>query len=165
MRRVTASLHFSSWAKSPHLAAIFSRDLLLSLCSCAVDVSLFVVGVAMGVDIVPATFIARGSSAVFNFLGCRHLVFRTGGRGRLFREGVAYFLLALAIASVSAYLVKYLDERTGLGPTVCKLMVDGFLFGVAFVVKRFSVFSVSADPSEAKRAVARRRSDLADSSG
>ena len=140
MSRLISLERISSWARSHALPAVFSRDVLLSLCSCALDVMLFVVGVAAGIGIVSATFLARACSAAFNFLGCRHLVFRASSRGRLIKEAFAYLLLAVALSVASAYLVNGLYSHTRLGTTLSKLMVDGFLFGVAFVAKRLFVF-------------------------
>lgn len=140
MQRLTSLDRMSSWARSHALPAVFSRDVLLSLCSCALDVMLFVIGVAAGIGIVSATLLARACSATFNFLGCRHLVFRASSQGRLVREVIAYLLLAMALSLASAYLVDGLHTHAGLGTTLCKLLADGFLFGVAFVAKRLFVF-------------------------
>ena len=143
MSRLISLTRMSSWARSHALPAVFSRDVLLSLCSCAVDIAIFVIGVAVGLGIVPATFLARGCSAALNFLGCRYLVFRTSSRRRVLREAFAYLLLALMLAVASAYLVRSLYAHIGMSAAACKLFADGFLFGIAFVVKRFSVFRAS----------------------
>ena len=140
MSRLISLKCVSMWARSHALPAVFSRDVLLSLCSCALDVGLFAAGVAAGIGMVPATFLARACSAVFNFLGCRHVVFRASSQGRLVRQAVAYLPLAVALSAASAFLVDVLYAHTGLRPILCKLLTDGFLFGVAFLAKRFVVF-------------------------
>lgn len=140
MSRLISLKCMSMWARSHALPAVFSRDVLLSLCSCALDVGLFAAGVAAGIGIVPATFLARACSAAFNFLGCRHVVFRASSQGRLVRQAVAYLPLAVALSAASAFLVDVLYAHTGLRPILCKLLTDGFLFGIAFVAKRFVVF-------------------------
>jgi putative flippase GtrA len=128
------------WFKSRALAAVFSRDVLLSLASSALDVGLFLVCSSMGLQIAAATFWARGFSAVFNFVGCKYLVFRPTSRREIVREILSYAMLALLLVMASAWLVRTLREQTGMALTMCKLVADGGLYGIAFLIKQLAIF-------------------------
>lgn len=128
------------WFKSRALAAVFSRDLLLSLASSGLDVGLFLLCCSMGLDIAAATFWARGFSVVFNFVGCKYLVFCRTSRQEIVREILSYAVLALLLVMASAWLVRTLREQTGMALAMCKLVADGGLYGVAFLIKQLAIF-------------------------
>ncbi len=128
------------WFKSRALAAVFSRDLLLSLASSALDVGLFLLCSSMGLEIAAATFWARGFSAIFNFVGCKYLVFRRTSRREIVREILSYAVLALLLVMASAWLVRILREQMGIPLAMCKLVADGGLYGIAFLIKQLAIF-------------------------
>ena len=147
------------WLSSVALSAVFSRDVLLSLASALLDIALFALAIAFGLKIMMATFLARIASAVFNFLGSKHLVFRSVSQHRVAREAVSYGVLALVLVCLSAWLVRELHGHSHLQPALCKLLIDGGLFILAFSVKRFAVFRPR---SPASRSAALPRPSLSD---
>lgn len=135
------SSHFKPILDSLRVYSVFSRYLLTSSISFALDFVLFYLLFIVGVGVFGSTIVARTCSAVFNFLGNKYLVFASRGNTRSFLvEASGYLALAGVVAVLSASLVALLYEYSPLHVLLIKIIVDIFLFFVSYFCQKVFVF-------------------------
>lgn len=136
------SSHFQPIRSSLQVYKVFLRFALSGLASFGLDMALFALFIWLWKDdapemyIVLATILARVLSASFNYVINRKKVFQKGDE----RSFVKYMILAALIMALSAGLVHGMFFITGTGEMIIKVVVDGLLFLVGFVIQREWVF-------------------------
>lgn len=136
------SSHFRPILDSIRVYSVFSRYLLTSSVSFAVDFVLFYMFFLAGVGVFGSTIVARACSATFNFWGNKYLVFGSRGKVRsTMIEAAGYTALAGFIAVISAFFVEVLHNYSPLHVLLIKIVVDVFLFFVSYLVQKGVVFS------------------------
>ena len=132
--------HFRPIVDSIGIYWAFLRFSLSSLVAFLLDIAIFFVLHRHTGDILLSTYAARVTSASFNFLVNRRLVFRSGGGRTFIRDGAAYAALAIALATASGVGVHAAWRFTGWPPALVKIGVDAGLFFVSFAIQRRVVF-------------------------
>jgi glycosyltransferase involved in cell wall biosynthesis len=145
-----AGTHFRPIADSFKIIALFGKFAGVSLLSAVFDNLLFALfrQFFWGVTISYAG--ARLISSVFNFTVNRKFVFKSADK--LLLAAVKYFSLALVIFVLSDKLLEFalhaIDPDSDLpvfAETGVKLVCDGLLFALSFVVQRFFIFGKRAE--------------------
>ena len=132
--------HFRPIVDSIGIYWAFLRFSLSSLVAFLLDIAIFFVLHRHTGDILLSTYAARVTSASFNFLVNRRLVFRSSGGRTFIRDGAAYAALAIALATASGVGVHAAWRFTGWPPALVKIGVDAGLFFVSFAIQRRVVF-------------------------
>ena len=138
------SSHFRPLVDSVKIYRLFLRYLFASLSSFLVDIALFSCGVFFLRELSPAYYIvistvgARVLSSVYNFCVNRKGVFKS--KENWVKTAVKYYILAIIQMLVSAIGVWGLCEVLPVHETVVKILVDGILFVISFLVQREWVF-------------------------
>lgn len=92
-------------------------------------------------QIAAATWTARVISASVNYMWNRKWVFRkTGAAAGMKESACRYLALCAAIAVLSAMSVFQLSELTGMEPAAAKILCDGCLFFLSYLVQKKWVF-------------------------
>lgn len=137
------SSHFRPLVDSLRIYFVLMRFICASKVSFVLDIVLFSLFVLLGAGIIEATYSARIFSGIFNFIVNKYIVFRDYYLRRLLVESLCYIVLAVFIATASAYSVYFLDSRSNLPVVVLKILVDTILFFVSFLVQRYFIFYAS----------------------
>ncbi|HEY3698493.1 MAG TPA: glycosyltransferase [Spongiibacteraceae bacterium] len=138
-----ASSHFRPIIDSMRIYWLLFRDIFVGLTSFLIDIVIFSSLLAFNTAIFESTYIARMCSGIFNFFCCKYLVFRSPTSDSIAVEAIKYVLLAATLAVVSAHLVGRIVEMVALKPTSTKILVDGTLYFVSFLIRKYFVFSPS----------------------
>jgi glycosyltransferase involved in cell wall biosynthesis len=136
------SSHFRPLIDSMKIYFIFGRFLLNSVSSFLVDILAFSILYGLTLNIYTSTYTARAISASVNFLINKYFVFKSSGAEGFHYEALGYGVLALVIATLSAYFVSLLNEHTTLQILKIKILVDVSLFCFSFLSQRI-LFSKS----------------------
>ncbi len=138
--------HFNPLLDSLRIYAVFSKFILSSVLSWAVDIGLFaflfwlwrLFDLREDIGIVVCAYIARAISAFVNYSVNKHRVFKSGdlGHGTLLR----YAALCVCQITVSAFATKWLVSLFTLNATPIKIVVDILLFIISFRIQRGWVF-------------------------
>jgi len=139
-----ASSHFRPLIDSIRIYLVFARYLLVSLYSFILDISLFAILHFLTGNIIGSTYVARVFSGSFNFYFNKHSVFRSHDKSNYLREALSYIALAIAVATLSGVFVNQLFQITNWHPAIVKIVVDGGLFFLSFIVQRLMVFPEKA---------------------
>ncbi|MBR6594330.1 MAG: bifunctional glycosyltransferase family 2/GtrA family protein [Clostridia bacterium] len=116
------------------------KHILASVICTAFDYMLYLAMLAW-LPILPASaayLIARGISVILNYQLSKRMVFK-GARSD-WRTTVAYFMLALCMASTGSMLIMIGTDYLGWNEGITKLPVDVVLFFVNFVVQKHVIF-------------------------
>lgn len=132
--------HFRPILDSIRIYWVFVRYTIVSISSFALDIGLFTLLYYYSDYIIGSTYVSRMVSGTFNFLANKHAVFQSGEKQRYPRELLQYVGLAVFIATVSGVLVQKLVVLTAWQAPIVKIIVDGALFVVNFLVQRFLIF-------------------------
>lgn len=133
-----ASSHFRPFQDGMKIYSVlfgsFPKYLLSSVLSYVVDYSLFSILYywVLG-QTVPSQVAARLVSAVFNFTVNKFYVFK--GSGKKYNL-LSYTVLAAAVLAVSAGALHLLVDICGLPAFAVKLLVDGILYGMNYLVQK-----------------------------
>ncbi len=136
------SSHFNPIKDSIRIYAVFLKFAFSSALSFILDIALFALfvmilnGIFVESYIIIATVIARVLSALFNYTVNRKMVFKSTSSHTL----VKYFTLAVAQMLASAGCVFLIYEAIGFGEVGIKIVVDGVLFLISYVIQREWVF-------------------------
>ncbi len=138
--------HFNPLKDSLRIYAVFSKFILSSAASFAIDICLFTLfswlftdlGIKKETAIVVAAYGARALSALCNYTINRNRVFhtKTDGTGSIVR----YALLCVAQITLSAAATAGLYGLLRWNETLLKFLVDVFLFIISFQIQRNWVF-------------------------
>lgn len=135
-----ATSHFRPIADSMRIYWILFRDIIVAIASFLIDIGLFSGFISLGLGIIESTYAARIFSGIFNFFGCKHWVFRQHASRSLAPEAIKYILLAIGVALVSAHAVQGIANIAATDLTLIKIFVDGSLYFLSFLVRRYFVF-------------------------
>jgi len=135
-----ASSHFRPLIDSIRIYLVFARYLLVSLYSFILDISIFAVLHYLTGNIIGSTYAARVVSGSFNFYYNKHSVFRSHNKQGYLREALGYIALAIIVATLSGIFVNQLFQLTHWHPAIVKIIVDGSLFFLSFIVQRMLIF-------------------------
>ncbi|WP_339148077.1 MULTISPECIES: bifunctional glycosyltransferase family 2/GtrA family protein [unclassified Sutcliffiella] len=136
------SSHFNPIKDSIRIYAVFLKFAFSSALSFILDIALFALfvmilnGIFIESYIIIATVIARVLSALFNYTVNRKVVFKSTSSHTL----IKYFALAVAQMLASAGGVFLIYEAIGFGEVGIKVIVDGILFLISYVIQREWVF-------------------------
>jgi dolichol-phosphate mannosyltransferase len=142
-----ASSHFRPIIDSLRIYLVFIRYMMVSICSFALDISLFTGLYYLSGQIVASTYAARLASGSFNFYFNKHAVFGSHDKNNYLHESLGYIALAILIATLSATAVNWLTKTTGWHAPFLKIIVDTLLFLVTFFAQRFFIFKPKAGTS------------------
>ncbi len=136
--------HFKVIQDSARIYLVFIRFLLASILSAAIDfVVFFVVQYATG-HVLASMALARLTAGSINFFISRNFTFES--RGPIFSEFVKYWSLVIFYLFVSYSLVSTLASQVGMNVFVGKLVAEGTLFVLSFLIQRTYVFNSSNVP-------------------
>lgn len=133
------SSHFNPVVDSVRIYYIFMRFALSSMLSYVIDLSLFIVLHSLTQTIFVSLLIARLVSSSFNFYQNKFMVYRSHDMALFKREATSYVLLSIVIFILSYFLITLLVHH-GVGVIIAKVVVDGFLFLLNFLLQRHLVF-------------------------
>lgn len=136
--------HFNPILDSIRIYSVFFKYIMSSLSSAALDITLFAILVNMLNSILPknyilvSTILARLVSISFNYRINSDKVFNK----KNIKQGSFYRYITLAIIQmlISAFLVLFFSQSLQWNTTLIKILVDGFLFFISFVIQRELVF-------------------------
>ena len=134
------SSHFRPVRDSLGVYLVFLRFSMISLTSFGIDIVMFTILHYFSGAIFFSTYAARFSSGLVNFLTNRRYVFRAESRAPIWRHLTGYVLLAVGIATASAFLVKTLSTSFNGAPALFKIAIDPCLFFISFAVQRYVIF-------------------------
>ncbi len=137
-----ASSHFNPLLDSMRIYFVLLRFAAISTCSAVVDNVVFAALFASTGHIVLSQVVARIAAMMLNFLLVRRMVFHSRGNGR--REFLGYVALVALSGSASYGLIRLLHSQLGIGVIRAKLLAEGALFLVNFLVQRDVVFAAQA---------------------
>jgi putative flippase GtrA len=136
------SSHFNPIRDSIRIYSVFLKFAFSSALSFGLDILLFALfvmilnGIFVESYIIIATIIARVLSALFNFTVNRKVVFKSTTPHAMKK----YFTLAVGQMLASAAGVYLLYAAIGFGEVGIKIVVDGILFLLSYVIQREWVF-------------------------
>ncbi|MCG1021535.1 bifunctional glycosyltransferase family 2/GtrA family protein [Sutcliffiella horikoshii] len=136
------SSHFKPIRDSVRIYTVFLKFILSSVLSFGVDILLFALfimmlnGIFVESYILLATIVSRVLSSLFNYTLNRKVVFQSHSSHAL----IKYFSLSVAQMLASAGGVYIFFELIGFGEVGIKVVVDGLLFLVSYVIQREWVF-------------------------
>ncbi|AMC93013.1 hypothetical protein AOC36_03145 [Erysipelothrix larvae] len=131
--------HFNPIKDSFIIYKLFFKYILVALSSFILDISLFQLFMwmlSMDRKIFYATIFARVFSSMFNYKLNGKLIFKHSS----IKSMIKYYLLVLGIMLISGFMVTFICEILTIKPVLVKLVVDGLLFVLSFVVQREWVF-------------------------
>lgn len=135
-----ASSHFNPIVDSFKIYFVFIKHLISSLSSFLLDLLLFYVFYKSGLGIFIATILARILSATFNFLVSKYIVFDKKHKSTFVKEALSYAALALLVANISGLLVEYFSGFDLLPVLLIKIIVDGVLFVINYLILKRIIF-------------------------
>ncbi len=140
--------HFNPLKDSLRIYSVFSKFILSSLSSFALDIALyalfiwaltaFLPSVAKEISIVVAVYAARVISSLFNYFVNRKSVFKSHAKKS--RSLWRYAVLCVAQVTVSAFSTSFLYGLLQWNSTFIKFLVDTVLFLFSFRIQRGWVF-------------------------
>lgn len=136
--------HFNPIVDSIRIYSVFLKYILSSLSSAILDISLFAILVYLLDSFFPksyiliSTILARLVSTVFNYQINSNKVFNK----KNLKQGSFYRYLTLATVQMfsSAFLVLFFSQSFEWSATITKIIVDGILFFISFIIQREFVF-------------------------
>ena len=132
------SSHFNPFRDSVRIYLIILKYCISSLVTVVVDYLFFSVFISIGIKIILSTYLARLFAMIVNFTVNRKIVFNRAGN--VYSQFIKYLALVLVSASISGYLVGFLDNHTGLPILLSKAMIEFILFFVNYYVQSRYVF-------------------------
>ena len=136
--------HFNPLKDSLRIYAVFSKFILSSMSSFAVDILLFHVftillgSIGDAVAAFIATYAARAISALFKYPVNKKAVFKN--HGKTTSTLLRYIIVCLVQVTTSAFAVSSLVHLLDWNATLLKLLVDLVLFLISFNIQRSWVF-------------------------
>lgn len=136
--------HFNPILDSIKIYSVFLKYIISSVSSAILDITLFAILINLLNTIFPTNYIlistvlARLVSTIFNYKINSDKVFHK----KNLKEGSFYRYIALATVQmfVSAFLVAFFSKSFLWNATLTKIIVDGFLFFISFIIQRELVF-------------------------
>lgn len=136
------SSHFRPIVDSMRIYWLLFRDVIVGVMSFLIDIALFSTFIALGFGVLKSTYAARVCSGALNFLGCKYWVFRKNSAKSIGIEAAKYSLLAIFLALISAHSVQQITNDTSMNLTSIKILVDGALYVVSFLTRKYFIFPV-----------------------
>ncbi len=143
-----AGTHFRTIADSflvmRVLWSTFIKYLLVSLSSFVIDIVLFqllIMALAAGTEgikVTIATVVARICSSIYNYLMNKKVVFEK--KGDVAKSLLGYYILCVCQMMSSAGLVLLVHKFIPIPESVCKIIVDAFLFVINYWIQKKVIF-------------------------
>lgn len=139
------SSHFRPFKDSLRIYKLFFKFIASSLISFVLDFLLFYLFVFLTKNLTYAYYIyistvgARIISAVFNYALNKKSVFKSKNKNTV--AGTKYFILAVAILILSALGTNLFVKTWHFNELLAKIIVDGTLFVLSFVIQREFIFN------------------------
>jgi putative flippase GtrA len=143
-----SSSHFNPLLDSIRIYYLLLKFIVASICSFAVDITLFTILIYLLKTAEPDSYImistvaARAVSAVFNYLLNQRKVFSS--RGDCGKTAAKYAILWISLMMLSAVLVNQLYLIFPISETLIKMVVDTGLFLISFKIQHKWVFTKKA---------------------
>jgi glycosyltransferase involved in cell wall biosynthesis len=134
--------YFRPLIDSAKIYMVFARFSFSSLLSFGLDIVMFAIFLSYLQSIFIATMVARTISGVFNFILNRNLVFQVQSKNNLIKELIGYIILWVILALLSASIVSFAEGNPAGIVILFKVLVDLFLFFLAFYVQKNIIFSI-----------------------
>lgn len=134
------SSHFRPIADSARVYLPLLEFAASSVGAAALDFTMLLTLVALGMGLLPAVVIARVSSATINFTVNRRLVFDPSGRTSVGRTLAGYVLVAGAILATNYGILHLLYRELGMNLVVAKMATESVLFVASYHAQRTFVF-------------------------
>jgi glycosyltransferase involved in cell wall biosynthesis len=134
------SSHFRPIIDSTRVYLVFFRFGLVSAMSFGIDIGAFVAFNHITSDVIVSTYLARVLSSSFNFAVNKYAVFSSTDHKLIAKESVAYICLAIVIATLSAYGVRWSSGNWDYNIVAIKIVVDLILFALSFLIQRLVIF-------------------------
>ena len=134
--------YFRPLIDSAKIYMVFARFSFSSLLSFGLDIVMFAIFLSYLQSIFIATMVARTISGVFNFILNRNLVFQVQSKNNLIKELIGYIILWVILALLSALIVSFAEGNPAGIVILFKVLVDLFLFFLAFYVQKNIIFSI-----------------------
>ncbi|MBT4732476.1 bifunctional glycosyltransferase family 2/GtrA family protein [Candidatus Woesearchaeota archaeon] len=132
--------YFRPLIDSAKIYMVFARFSFSSLLSFGLDIVMFAIFLSYLQSIFIATMVARTISGVFNFILNRNLVFQVQSKNNLIKELIGYIILWVILALLSALIVSFAEGNPAGIVILFKVLVDLFLFFLAFYVQKNIIF-------------------------
>lgn len=132
------SSHFRPIMDSIRIYFTFFKYIFSSISSSVVEYLIFLLLVYKTDNIFISTYIARFVSSVFNFTINKKVVFRS--KQNTVISVIKYYMLVVASATLSAFLVNYLVTLLGNGVEWIKIVVDSTIFILNYIIQRRWIF-------------------------
>lgn len=132
--------YFRPLIDSAKIYMVFARFSFSSLLSFGLDIVMFAIFLSYLQSIFIATMVARTISGVFNFILNRNLVFQVQSKNNLIKELIGYIILWVILALLSASIVSFAEGNPAGIVILFKVLVDLFLFFLAFYVQKNIIF-------------------------
>ncbi len=138
-----AGSHFHPVWDSLRVSFVFFRFVLSSVMTQTLDVIVFATSYHLGASLWTATVLGRLVGGTFNFFVNQRLVFKE--RSRPLLEAVKYVTLVAVLMMLFYTLTSALVSSWSMPAVLAKLLVEGGLFLISFVVQRAIVFAPGKD--------------------
>lgn len=132
--------HFRPILDSARIYAVFARFSLSGIVSFLVDVGCFLALLGLIKDVFFSAIIARCVSGIVNFSLNKIVVFKRYNQSKILREITCYLGLWTVINLTSASLLTLADHLFLSGILIAKILIDGSLFVVSFLVQNVFIF-------------------------
>lgn len=130
--------HFNPIIDSLKIYFVFLRFVLSSVFTALVDWVVFWIMLKMGYTTLWATILGRFVAGVFNFNFGKNWVFKSSG---LFYLEVSKYIALVSVMMCFSYtVIQVLNKNFGVNIFLAKLMTEGSLFLVSFILQRVFVF-------------------------
>lgn len=131
--------HFNPLLDSMRIYFVFLRYISVSLLTALIDYLVFAAVYFMRPRVLPALILSRMVAATFQFSMSGKYVFRYHSRRS--PACVKYLLVLLVLSTASYFGIHYLHTLFGLSPYAGKIVVEGTIFFLSFMLLREFVFT------------------------
>jgi glycosyltransferase involved in cell wall biosynthesis len=131
--------HFNPLIDSMRIYFVFLRFSSVSLFTALIDYLVFAAVYFMRPQVLPALILSRSVAASFQFIISQSYVFRNNSRRS--SACLKYILVLLALSTASYFGIHSLHVYLGLSPYVGKVVVEGTIFLLSFMLLREFVFA------------------------
>lgn len=128
--------HFNPVKDSIAIYKLFIKYILSALSSFIIDILLFTILLHFINNIMISTILSRIVSSIYNFYINKKLIFKKSSKNSLYK----YFILVIVQMFLSGLLVTKLDGILNISTTLIKIIVDGIIFVINFIIQREWVF-------------------------
>jgi putative flippase GtrA len=133
--------HFRPLIDSARIYLVFLRFSFVSLICFGLDITIFALFLSLYESIFFSTLFARIISGVFNFYLNRNFVFQVRNKNKLLKESIGYLTLWSCLLALSGLIVSVAQGSEAYLIIPLKILVDLFLFLMAFYIQKNYIFS------------------------